>query len=384
MSGGLKIALVIERMDPQRGGRERSVAEIAAGLARRGHGVSVLCRSGSLDSPGVEVVALGSAGATRAGRARSFAKAVTEAARREAYDVLHATLPVPGANVYQPRGGTIPALLAAKARRAGALGRLWQRIALPLNRARRLAWKFEKRIVADPGVACLAVSQLVAEEFALYYGRRENVHVVYGGVAVPCVDAEGRASWRAQWRRRWGAADEDVVFVCAATNFELKGVGETVEAFAEFCTARTGAWLVIVGGGSAGPHRRAAERLGVGERVLFEEPVANVFPLYSAADAVVLLSWQDACSRVVLEALRWGLPSLTTRYNGAAELLARGAGKVVESPRDRAAVVAALAELADPARRAVMADACRAEADFACNERQVDELERIYREVAAT
>jgi glycosyltransferase involved in cell wall biosynthesis len=104
--------------------------------------------------------------------------------------------------------------------------------------------------------------------------------------------------------------------------------------------------------------------------------------LYSAADAVVLLSWQDACSRVILEAIRWRLASLTTRFNGAAELLARGAGKVVESPRDRAAVVAAMERLADPSRRREMSAACREIADFVGVARHVDELEGIYREVA--
>ena len=38
----MKIALVIERMDPQRGGREVSTAQVAVALSRRGHEVTVL------------------------------------------------------------------------------------------------------------------------------------------------------------------------------------------------------------------------------------------------------------------------------------------------------------------------------------------------------
>lgn len=384
MSKTLRIALVIERMDPQRGGRERSVAEIAAELARRGHDVTVLCESGGLDAPRVNVLALGSSGATRAGRAARFARAVARKARGEGYDIVHATLPVPGANIYQPRGGTVPGALAAKARRAGPAGRVFRRITLALNPVRLLAWRREKRLVADPAVTCLALSEIVAEELAFHYGRRENVHVVYGGVEIPQADEPTRSAWREKWRSRWGAGEATTVFLTVAQNFALKGVAEAIESLAEYLRSAPGrdARLVVVGGGRAGRYRRIARKHGVADGVVFAGPAADVFPLYSAADAVVLLSWQDTCSRVVLEAIRWTVPSLTTRYNGAAELLAGGAGKVVESPRDRAGVLAALAELAEPSRRAAMADACRAVADFVRNARQVDELERIYTEVA--
>jgi len=57
----MKIALIIERMEPSRGGRETSTAQIAQRLAELGHSVTVLCQQGSWpsDSPGVEVVSLG-------------------------------------------------------------------------------------------------------------------------------------------------------------------------------------------------------------------------------------------------------------------------------------------------------------------------------------
>ena len=110
--------------------------------------------------------------------------------------------------------------------------------------------------------------------------------------------------------------------------------------------------------------------------------VSDIFRYYSAADVVLLLSWQDACSRVILEAVRWGVPSITTRYNGAAEVLAEGAGIVVESPDDSAGVAAALATMCDPASRAHMRRACLAKADYLSIRRHVDELEALYRELA--
>ena len=375
----MRIALVIEKMDSARGGRERSVAEIAEELARRGHDVTVLCQEGELDIVGVEVLPLGCAGRGRAGKLTKFAAAVRQVAQREGYDIVHATLPAPGANIYQPRGGTVPGQVAAKARRLCPLGRIISRLVLPLNRARMLGWKLEKQIIADPSVTCLAVSQMVAEEFACHYSRRQNVRLVYSGVEVPQVDEAMRSAWRTQWRQRWDAGEKAVVFLTVAHNFALKGVAETIEAFADFPSAD--ARLVIVGGKEIGAYRRLAGQCGVGERVVFEDAVANIFELYSAADAVVLLSWQDACSRVVLEAIRWSVPSLTTRFNGAAELLARGAGVVVESPCDLPGIVAGMEKLSDHKKHLEMSNSCREIADFAGMKRQVDDLEKIYNEI---
>ncbi len=375
----MRIALVIEKMSPDSGGRERSVAEIAAELARRGHDVTVLCQEGKSDITGVEVLPLGTVGIGRAGRLAKFAATVRQVVRREGYDIVHATLPVPGANVYQPRGGTIPGQLAGKQRRLCPLGRTISRAVLPLNRARMLALKLERQIVADPAVMCLGISQMVLEEFSCHYDRRQNVRLVYSGVDVPQVNEARRISWRTQWRQRWKMGEKTVVFLTVAHNFALKGVAETIEAFADLTSDN--ARLIIVGGRRVGAYRRLAGQCGVSERVVFEDAVANIFELYSAADAVVLLSWQDACSRVVLEAIRWSVPSLTTRFNGAAELLAHGAGITVESPRDRPGIVAGMEKLSDKPKRLDMANACRVAADFASNTRQVDELEKIYAEI---
>jgi glycosyltransferase involved in cell wall biosynthesis len=120
---------------------------------------------------------------------------------------------------------------------------------------------------------------------------------------------------------------------------------------------------------------------GIGGCVHFRPATSDIFPWYSAADVCVLLSWYDACSRVVLEATQVGIPSITTVFNGAAEALARGAGIVVAGPRDTDAVAAAMAELGDPQKRARRVEACRAAAPQLRMQRHVDELLSLYEEV---
>ena len=139
---------------------------------------------------------------------------------------------------------------------------------------------------------------------------------------------------------------------------------------------------MIVGRDLVEGYQRLAGMREVGSQVVFAPPSEEVFSWYAAADACVLLSWYDPCSRVVLEATRFGLPSITTRFNGAAEILAGGRGIVVDSPRDTNAIVSAMAVMTDPTRRAEMAAACEDVSGQLSMDRHVEQLLAAYEEVA--
>ncbi len=380
----MKIALVIERFDPSRGGREVSTAQIASALARRGQEVTIFCQSCRDACEGVRVLPLKARGLDRSARLASFVESVRGAAAEGGYEIVHATLPVPCANVYQPRGGLVGAQAAASLRRRRGGSRFGATLAQPLNHRRRRMQRIERKLVADPRTLCLAVSEMVAREFMHYYARSRDVRVIYNGVEVPDVGAEQRAQWRREYRERVSVAPGSPIFLTVAKNFALKGVAETIEAFAQWYHSpegSRGARLVVVGRSKVRRYRRLAARRKVAKQVVFAAPAENVFPWYAAADVCVLLSWYDPCSRVVLEATRWGIPSITTVYNGAAEVLARGAGIVLGSPRDTPAVVRAMTELTDADRRAERAGACRQVGDLLDMGRHVDELLDAYQEV---
>lgn len=377
----MKIALIIERMDTLRGGRETSTAQIAAGLARRGHDVTVICQRASWTHAGVTVRQLGSRGALRVERIRHWAADVAGALAEPKYDIVHAMSPLPGANVYQLRSGTVPGAIEGSRRRWGWLGPVRKALFEPLNFPRGQQGIWERQLVADAGVRMLPVSAMVAGEIQRHYQRTDNVRVVYNAVDVPDVAAAQRAQWRADLRRKLDLAEGDTLFLTVATNFELKGVAETIRYFAKWyhSAARKGdARLVVIGRSAAEGYQRLGTMREVGSKLLILPPADDVFPWYSAADAVVLLSWYDPCSRVVLEAARWGVPSITTAYNGAAEILEGGAGIVVPSPADAKAVVAAMAELAHADARNLRRDACGRVAERLSIDRHVQELLEVY------
>ncbi len=371
-------------MDVARGGRETSTAQIARSLARRGHEVTILCQDGQLELPGVDLACFGRRGALRACQLKNFVADVQEEIAGGFYDVVHAMLPVPGADVVQFRGGTVPAQQAGSLRRRRGLGWLVAVAVAPLKIRQRAMAELERQVAADPAVRLLAVSEMVAGELDRYYGRSEGVRVVYNAVDVPDPAGRNRLRCRELMRMRLGVGDGAVVFLAIATNFELKGIQETIEAFA--CWRRTvgsqrEARLVIVGREEPEGYERIAAMRDVGPEVIFEPPTRRIFDWYAAADVCVLLSWYDPCSRVVLEATRWGIPSITTVFNGAAEVIAPS-GRVVSSPRDRRGVVAAMEALADPDTRSERERMCRELSDGLSIPRHVDELLEVYAEVA--
>ena len=128
-----------------------------------------------------------------------------------------------------------------------------------------------------------------------------------------------------------------------------------------------------------------ARRWGVGDKVTFVGPVNDVAAYYAAADLYVHPTFYDTCSLVVLEAAASGLPLITTRINGAAELLTDGIDSILLSdPADVTRLCAALKTLLDPAGRRRMGEAARQTALRHPFRRNVDQLLAIYREVGTS
>lgn len=384
----MRIALIIEDMTPSRGGREASTAQIAESLVAAGHDVTILCQAGLWTCDKVTIRLLGSRGVTRELRFANFVRDAQNAISNGAFDITHAMLPVPGVDVYQPRGGCFPAQFAGSNRRKSHIGRVISAIGLQFNAFRKQLACLESQVLKNPKTITLAVSEMVAEEIRYNYKNlpAENLRVVFNGADIPDIDTATREGWRKAIRKTHGISDDEVVFLTVAKNYELKGIGSAIRNFAAYRRNRRGGEpsgrLIIVGcENPGGKFRQQAKSLGVGEFVLFAAPTKNIFQWYSASDVCILLSWYDAASRVILEATRWRIPSITTTYNGAAEILTGGAGVVVESPNDDRSILAAMTELSDPQKRIARSGLAEKIAPNLSMARHTEGLLEIYNEI---
>lgn len=370
--GTLKVALVILHADPARGGAERYTVDLAAGLAGRGHEVS-LVSSGPFDrddvvrrasGAGYRQVELHTRGMTRAGRYRSFLRALERhlIGAQGDLDVVHAMLPVPGCDLYHPHAGAA----------AAQLGK-WNAI---FNPRRRAMARVERALMGDPdGPLVLTLSDYVKRFIRQHYPALPGERMVrlFNAVdlqrfdpAVP--DAAPRAGW--------------VNALIIAQDYERKGLREAIRALA--ITGDPRLRLLVVGKQDPAAYAALAKELGVGDRVVFHPPTASPQAFYREADFFVLPTKHDPCSLVVLEALAMGLPVISTTFNGACEIMDHGThGFVLSDPLDVDALAGAMRDLCDDERRREMSVACLALRPRLAYGHHLDELTAIYERVIA-
>jgi len=386
----MNIALVIERMDAAHEERAAPTTQLADALSRAGHDVTVLCQAGQAVD-GVELRELPAPGLTRRARLTKFSGAVSAVAGE--YDIVHAMLPLPGANVVQFLDGTVPGRAAADRRRRGpVLGPLLAALA-PLCRRRKLRARLETAAMADRSVLVLPASRMVADEIDLHYSRRDNVRVLRPAVTAETFSDDERLEHRQHLRRQLGLADDEMLFLTVAEDFVRQGVAETIEAFGRwYRQARRRGRLVVIGRDRIeceGYVRHAAMR-DLGQACVFlsredgDARGAGLARWYAAADVNVLLSWYDPSSRAVLEAAALGVASITTVQSGAGELLTDGTGVVVDSPRDTNGVVAAMHTLTGPAARTAAREKCLALRPKLTMQQHVLELLDAYKVTVST
>src|SRR5262249_9132616 len=147
--------------------------------------------------------------------------------------------------------------------------------------------------------------------------------------------------------------------VFVAMNYRLKGLEPLLHAV-RLLPGDSPFRLLIAGSPRTDSFERLARRLNVSDRVRFLGYCSDTRNCYFAADFLVHPTFYDPFSLVVLEALACGLPVVTSRYNGASELLnPPREGYVIDDPHDYERLAWCLAQLLDPDRRAQCAQAAR-------------------------
>jgi UDP-glucose:(heptosyl)LPS alpha-1,3-glucosyltransferase len=98
----------------------------------------------------------------------------------------------------------------------------------------------------------------------------------------------------------------------------------------------------------------------------------------------VLPTKHDPCSLVVLEALAMGLPVISTRFNGACEIMTDNLhGFVLDDPADTDALANAMRKMLEPQLRQRMSAACLELRPKLSYEHHVNRLIEIYQQVRA-
>lgn len=354
------------------GGGERHLADLANGLAGRGHEVYLALRP---DSPIVaELKRIGKEYLTTLPLRNSLdaksARELSKLVRRARIQIVHAHM----ARDYP---------LAAYAVRQNREARLivTRHVLFPLSRLHR--------ITLSGGVRMIAVSQAVASQLrSNQVVAPERISVVLNGIDTTRFEETSRRFDHEQFLRDWKLPSDCLLVGTVGELTPLKGQAEFVQAAAQVITHYPQCYFFIAGiDHSPGEENRKAlerliEELNLGERVKLVGWLENLASLYCALDVFVSASHTESFGLAIAEAMSSGAAVVATETEGAREIIQPGETGVLVPVRDVGKLATGILELLDDGdkRLRVGQAAQQSVAARFSVQRMIDETEAIYRE----
>lgn len=390
----MNIAFCYESVLPARGGCETYIADLARRLIADRHSVHLYaCRRDERALPAeLQFHPIAPFGGPRFLRPWRFARRCLKALADQKHDVTVGFDKTWGQDVLYPQGGLHSASAEHNLlKHRGGAARFVARCLKAIDPAH---WSFalleRRQYLGDDSPLVLVNSYMVREHFSRYLGvEPERVHVVRSAIDPDRFPEHDRLRRRQEVRQRWGIAPHEVVGLFAAMNYRLKGLApllyavQALFARAEYKARPPALKLLIAGNPRSGSYERLARRLGIAEHVRFAGHCPEMRNAYFAADFLVHPTFYDPCSLVVLEALACGLPVITTRYNGASELMhPLQEGYVIDDPHDASHLGWCLGQMLDTPRRQAFAQAARRAAAQWTFEHHYRHMLHAFQEVA--
>ena len=312
MTQRLRIGVVRQRF-VARGGAERYLQGIVQEIVARGHEVHLFANawigqnSGDFVFHRVPMFRLSSFA-----RVLSFALWSRKAIRSAPCDIVFSLERTLQQDVYRAGDGVHAEWLAQRRK-------FFPSASTTINPLHLTVLRIEKHTFSPAVTSCvIANSHRGKDEIIRHFSYPgERISVIHNGVDLDKFQPVSRPSTHGL----------NLLFV--GTGWERKGLPFCLAALPKLPGAR----LRVVGKGDVVKYGRMAASLGVADRVEFAGVGAEVAEEYARADLLVHPAIYEPFANVCLEALASGLPVITTRINGASEIIEHGVnGAVIEEP----------------------------------------------------
>ena len=370
----MKLAQVVESAG---GGTGRHVLDLAGGLGRRGHDVTLVYSPLRAEPQFLD------------GLARAGAEVVTAPFRRGlgVHDLSHVRAL---RRILQERGPFD--VVHGHSSKAGALVRL-----LPASVPGGRAYTPHAIRMLDPTLTPGRRAFYAALERVL--ARRPGVFIAGSGEEVECLRGIGVAEGRIELldfgieavpalthrgvRRTHGLDEDGLLIGFVGRLAPQKAPERAIRAIAR--AGRPDVALAMVGSGDLEPElRRLAAEEGVGDRVRFLGPLDGP-AVMAAFDALIIPSRYDTIPYVLLEAIMAGVPVVGAPVGMVERIVADGgAGVLVPNTDDPEPWARALREICEPERLAAARAAARRLSSIRSLDHMIDQMEGIYERAAAS
>jgi len=169
----------------------------------------------------------------------------------------------------------------------------------------------------------VANSEMIRREIERFYPEhREKIRVVYNGFDPEVFFPPRKAN--NSLRESLGLPLTGKLLIFSGSGWGRKGLATALHLLRDLSAHDPAAQLLVLGKGKSARYETLAASLGVASQVHFLGHRDDIAPYYRAGDALVLPTFYDPFSNACLEALACGLPVITTKHNGAAEVIDPG------------------------------------------------------------
>jgi len=226
--------------------------------------------------------------------------------------------------------------------------------------------------------AVTAVSRFLERETHRVLGPATDIEVIHNFFSPRPL---GRP--RDDVRRELGLRDEETLLVHLSNLRPVKRIDRLLETIARL-QPRDRFKLLVLAGGDFNAFNDDVRRLGIEDMILVRQNVFEIEDYLNAADLGLFTSDSESFCLSILEAMAFGVPSVSTAVGGIPEVIDHDVnGLLVPSaaPDDLARAVESL--VADPKKRATLGEAAREKARTAFSaDKIVSEYEAFYRRVS--
>lgn len=386
----MRLALIIEGLNPRGGGAERNCVELSRRLTERGHDVTILCGAKWNDPdaavPNVTIEAGPTGKVRNALRLWRFHNWVDTRLTQENFEASWCFSTAAAADVLQPLGGSVRETQARNVTmRPDAGARLLKRATQLITPKQVMLRRLEKRTLAHPRVKYVAaLSDYVHRMFTELGVPEDKLRIIPNAVDLTPPTPAQRRAWRKRIRDALHIPEDATVYLFSAYNPKLKGVDPLLAALARLVEDGTSAVLLLAGGVGYREVAIGAD-LGIRDHLRFIRWTQQMPALYAAADVTVHPTFYDPSSRIVIESLISGTPAIASVHDGSSDRVKlsddQKCGRIC-TPEDVGSIVAAMRDLADPKERKRCRDATKGLVDELSIERHVDQVEALLAEVA--
>ena len=331
----VKIALICKHYLLSKGGMERYTIALSRELLKTGHQVHVLTHRRQKE-PGILFHHVPMLRFSSPAKNLSFAYFSRKVLAGHRFDVVQSMERVMDQDIFRASDGINPIQMSERysnpvIRKLKAFG------------PRRQALTYlEKRIFEGSGCRYVMTnSRLVKNQILDHYRISPNrIFVIYNSVDHERFHPSVQKQHREAVRTELGIPENDRLLLFVGNDFKRKGLPLLVQSLNSLQNPRLK--LVVVGHDRAGDHQRRTAKKQLGNRIFFLGSQSRIEKYYGAADLLILPTRYDAFANVCLEAMACGIPVITTRTNGAGEIIDNGIqGYVLETwePEELAAKI---------------------------------------------